>query len=313
MSSAVWPSGRTRWIGVSGWTYDSWKGPFYPPGLPASRRLEYASRRFDSLEVNASFYGLLTPSVYRTWYRATPRGFRFAVKGSRFITHNKKLNDVETPLANYFASGILLLREKLGPIVWQLGPQLTFEPQRLESFFRLLPRDTRAAARLARAHDARLAGRSWTRTDRPRRLLHALETRNQSYHVPELARLARRYHVALVVSDSGDWPTMEEVTSDFVYLRLHGRPRTYASRYRPDALGRWADRIRAWSAGRQPPDARRISEHRPARRAHRDVYVYFDNDQRGNAPRDALRLAERLGHEPERAHATGRTTIRRYA
>jgi uncharacterized protein YecE (DUF72 family) len=288
------------WIGVSGWAYDSWKNVFYPPGLAARRRLEYASRRFNSLEINASFYGLLTPETYRRWYRETPRGFRFSLKGSRFITHNKKLEDVEAPLANYFASGLLLLREKLGPIVWQLGPRLRFEPERLERFFRLLPQDTRSAARLARAHDHRLDGRSWTRIDRPRPLRHALEARHESYRAAELATLARHYGVALVVSDSGDWPRIEEVSSDFVYVRLHGRPRTYASRYGPVALRTWADRIRQWQAGRQPADARRISEHRP-RRAHRDVYVYFDNDQRGHAPRDALGLMRQVADGDGRA------------
>ena len=288
------PAGAHLWVGVSGWTYDSWRGSFYPAALPARRHLEYASRRFNSLEVNASFYSLLTPETYRRWYRETPRGFRFAVKGSRFITHNKKLKSVEAPLANYFASGLLLLREKLGPIVWQLGPTLRFEPARLEEFLRLLPRDTRAAARLARAHDRRVEGRSWVRADRPRRLRHALEARDESYRDPEVARIARRYGVALVVSDSGDWPRLEEVSADFVYIRLHGRPRTYASRYGAAALDEWAARIRRWGAGGEPDDARRISERRAPRRAHRDVYVYFDNDRLAHAPRDARRLACRL-------------------
>ena len=229
-------------------------------------------------------------------------GFRFAVKGSRFITHNKKLKNVEVPLANYFASGLLLLREKLGPIVWQLGPNLHFEPARLEGFLRLLPRDTQAAARLAGRHDQRLDGRSWTRADRRRPLRYALETRDDSYRVPELARIARRYGVALVVSDSGDWSPIEEVSADFVYVRLHGRPRTYASRYGPAALDRWASRIQLWHAGREPRDARRISDQRIRARRRRDVYVYFDNDRFANAPRDARGLAERLA----RAHGTRR-------
>jgi uncharacterized protein YecE (DUF72 family) len=281
-------------IGLSGWSYDGWDGSFYPVGLPDRRRLAYASRRFNSLEVNGSFYGLLTPETYRRWYDDTPRGFRFAVKGSRFITHNKKLKNVETPLANYFASGLLLLREKLGPIVWQLGANLHFEPDRLDSFLRLLPRDTQAAARLARRHDRRLDGRSFTRADRRRPLRYALETRDDSYRVPEMARIARRHDIALVVSDSGDWSRIEEVSADFVYVRLHGRPRTYASRYGPAALEQWASRIRLWHAGREPADARRISDQRARTRRRRDVYVYFDNDRFAHAPRDARSLAERL-------------------
>jgi uncharacterized protein YecE (DUF72 family) len=273
----------TLWIGVSGWTYDSWRGPFYPATLPARRRLVYASRHFNSLEINSSFYGLLRPETYRRWYRETPHGFRFAVKGSRFITHNKKLRTVETPLANYFASGVLLLREKLGPIVWQLDPRLAFDAERIEGFLRLLPHDTRSAARLARAHDPRLDGRNWIRTDRTRPLRHALEVRHESYGDPEMARIARRHRVALVVSDSGAWPCIEAIAGRFVYVRLHGRPRTYASRYGPRALDRWASRIRRWRAGAPTSGTPR-----------RDVYVYFDNDQHANAPRDALGLATRL-------------------
>jgi uncharacterized protein YecE (DUF72 family) len=281
-------------VGVSGWSYGGWRGPFYPADLPARRQLEYVGRRFNSVEVNASFYGLLKPETCRAWYAAVPRGFRFAVKGSRFITHGKKLRDVEIPLANFFASGILLLGEKLGPIVWQLDRHRAIDPGRLETFLRLLPRDTEAAARLAGRHDHRLRGRSWTRTDRRRPLRHALEVRHEGSLQPDLVRVLRRHRVALVVSDSGDWPRREEITAGFVYVRLHGSPHTYASPYEPGQLDQWACRIRRWGAGGEPEDARRITGRPapPARR--RDVYVYLDNDRDAHAPRDALALAARL-------------------
>jgi uncharacterized protein YecE (DUF72 family) len=281
-------------IGISGWSYPGWRGLFYPRDLPARRHLEYASRRMNAIEINASFYRLQRPEHYRTWYEQTPPGFQFCVKGSRFITHNRKLRDVDTALANFFASGILLLREKLGPFVWQLSERLRFDASRIEGFVERLPRDTRAAARLAERHDWRLDGRAWTRPGRRRRLRHALEVRNTSWLVPELVRILRRHRVALVLSDAADWPYAEEVTADFVYLRLHGSERTYGSRYDDAALDHWAARIRTWLGGREPDDAVRISRGPARARSARDVYVFFDNDWMAFAPHDAMRLADRL-------------------
>lgn len=281
-------------LGISGWSYAGWRGAFYPDHLPHSQELHYASRRFNSIEINGSFYALQRPDTYRRWYEATPSDFRFALKGSRFITHHKKLRDVETPLANFFASGVLLLEEKLGPIVWQLAPGFVFEEERLAAFLDLLPRHTEGAARLAGKHDHRLQGRSWTQTGTQRRLRYAIEVRHESFLVPAFARLASRYGIAIVCSHSADWPYTEELTADYVYLRLHGAPQTYASSYSDLALDTWAERIRAWQVGEQPRDAKRITDHEPPRRG-RDIYVYFDNDQQTHAPRDALRLAARLG------------------
>lgn len=282
-------------LGISGWNYDNWRGTFYPDDLPQRRQLAYASRYFNSIELNGSFYALQRPDTYRRWYEETPPGFCFAVKGSRFITHNKKLTNVEIPLANFFASGVLLLQEKLGPIVWQLSPHLTFDSQRLDAFLELLPHHTADAARLATRHDRRLHGRSWTCTDRRRRLRHALEIRHESFLVPDCVRLARRHGTAIVFSHSADWPYTEEVTAGYVYLRLHGSPETYVSPYSDAALDHWAARIRTWQAAEQPDNAERITDRRPPRRKTRDVYVYFDNDKEGHAPNDARRLAKRLG------------------
>lgn len=289
---------QTR-IGISGWSYDEWHGKFYPQDLPKTRQLEYASRRFNSIELNGSFYSLKKPEHYRHWYEQTPRDFLFAVKGSRFITHNKKLHDAATPLANFFASGVLLLREKLGPFVWQLPENLTFHAERIEEFFDLLPRDTHEAARLAGRHDARMNGRNWTKADGKHRLRHAIEMRHESFFDPAFVRLARKFGVALVFADSADWPYTEEITAGFVYLRLHGHQKTYASRYGAASLRKWAERIRQWRAGRQPVDGLRITDRAPPRRKSRDVYVYFDNDQKGFAPENALRLAEQVQVHPE--------------
>lgn len=280
-------------VGLSGWAYPEMRGKFYPKGLPRKQELAFASRQFNSIEINGSFYSLLRPHNYESYYPSTPKDFRFMVKGSRFITHMKSLRDIETPLANFLASGVLQLREKLDGVLWQLPAHRRFDAERIEAFLRLLPQDTEAAARLSRRHDDRVAGRRWTRTDQRRRLRHAIEVRNESFFVPEFARIAQATGTAIVVSDAGDWPLVEEVTADFVYIRLHGSPRTYASAYGRAALVRWAKRVRAWAEGGEPADAKRISS-TPLRRRKRDVYVYLDNDALGHAPNDARSLADLL-------------------
>jgi uncharacterized protein YecE (DUF72 family) len=282
-------------IGISGWTYPRWRGDFYPEGLAQKRELEYASRQFDTIEINGSFYSLQRPESYRRWYGTVPEDFEFAVKGSRFITHNKKLANAEVALANFLASGVLILDDKLGPFLWQLSAASRYDEDRLGSFLQQLPRDTHAAAHLARDHDHRLDGRDWTQAGRKRRIRHAIEVRHESYFVPEFARMCRKHRVAIVVSDSGDWPLTEEITADFVYLRLHGSRETYASRYTDEELVRWAERIRTWMDGGQPADAETFSGLKPLRPKSRRAYVYFDNDAKVHAPRDARRLGQLLG------------------
>lgn len=282
-------------VGISGWTYAGWRKDFYPKGLPARRELWYASRHLNSIEINGSFYSLQKPDTYQRWYEETPDGFRFAVKGSRYITHNKKLRDIESALANFLASGILRLEEKLGPLLWQLSPRFRFDEERIGEFFSALPRDTAEAARIAKRHDHRLNGRAWTTSRRKRKLRHAIEPRHESFFCEPFVRLCRRYDVAIVFSDSASWPSTEEVTAGFVYLRLHGSQETYASRYTDEELDWWAERIRLWQAGKEPPDARRCTDLPPRRHRSRDAYIYFDNDAKVHAPRDAQRLAERLG------------------
>lgn len=284
-------------IGISGWTYKGWRGEFYPEGLAARRELGFASRQLNSIEINGSFYSLQRPESYRRWYEETPRGFRFAIKGSRFITHNKKLGDVDAALANFLASGLLRLGEKLGPILWQLAAKTRFNEERVESFFSRLPRNTEEAAELGRRHDHRLDGRSWTKSSRRRTLRHAIEPRHESFFTEPFVRLCRRHGIAIVFSDSASWPATEEVTAGFVYLRLHGSHETYASRYTDKELDWWAERIRIWQGGGEPEDAKRCTNLKAPRRKSRDAYVYFDNDAKVHAPRDAARLAERLGVE----------------
>ena len=282
-------------VGISGFTYPGWRGVFYPEGLPHRRELEYASSRMETLEINGSFYSLQLPSSYGRWYEETPPGFVFAVKGSRFITHMKKLKDVETALANFLASGLLRLGEKLGPILWQFPPQLRFEEERFARFLALLPGDTGEAARLAEGHDERLNGRSWTKVVCDMKLRHAFEIRHPSFLTPTFVAMLRDHGAALVYADTaGLWPYTEDVTADFVYIRLHGSQQLYTSGYTDSELDDWARKIRAWASGKEPEDAQRVEAARPPRARRRDVYVYFDNDAKVHAPFDAIRLAERL-------------------
>ena len=287
-------AGKIR-IGISGWSYGGWRGSFYPTGLRHSDELSYASRQIDTIEINGTHYSLQHPESFARWYEETPEDFVFAVKGSRFITHLKQLRDIETPLANFFASGVLRLEEKLGPFLWQFSPRFKFDRERLEHFFTMLPRDTEAAVSVGERHDRRLAGRSWTRTGRKRELRHAIEIRHTSFFEPAFIALLRRYDLSLVVADSVAWPYAEDITSDFVYLRLHGSEELYASVYSNEALDRWAARIKLWARGLGPNDARLIApDLTPPRHSARDVYVYFDNDAKVRAPFDARSLRARL-------------------
>lgn len=281
-------------IGISGWRYAGWRGKFYPKDLAQRRELEFASRAFNSVEINGSFYSLQLPSSYQRWHEETPNDFVFAVKGPRFITHMKKLRDVEGPLGNFFASGVLALREKLGPILWQLPPNFGFNPERLRAFFELLPRNTEEAANVARLHDGKLKTRAYVKIDNVRPLRHCLEVRHPTFLVPEFFDLLGEQNIAFVFADTaGKWPYVEELTADFVYIRLHGSEQLYVSGYSDRELDWWANRIAHWREGRQPRDAKLVRPRKIDNRA-RDVFIYFDNDAKVHAPFDAQRLTARF-------------------
>lgn len=265
-------------IGLSGWAYPKWQGDFYPTTLAAGRRLEYVAQHFDTVEVNGSFYSLQRPTTYQRWYDATPSGFDLALKGGRFITHLKRLRDVEQGLANFFASGPLVLAEKLGPVLWQLPASITFDEALIDEFLCRLPRTTTAAAELAGRHDDKLRGRVALDPGEERAIRHALEVRHRSFDDARYYDLLARHDIANVVSDSPTWPMLDRRTTDFTYVRLHGHSELYHSGYSSASLDTWAGRCREWVA-------------------HGPVYVYFDNDARGRAPHDALGLRRRLGFE----------------
>jgi uncharacterized protein YecE (DUF72 family) len=274
------PSAGTARIGISGWNYPPWRGEFYPRGLPHRGELGYVAAHLATVEINGSFYSLQRPTSYQKWYEQTPAEFVFSVKGPRFITHMKKLADVATPLANFFASGVLGLRHKLGPVLWQLPPTLGFDADRLANFFALLPRSTAEASWLARRHDERMKDRALLDSDEDRPIRHALEVRHRTFVTPAFLDLLRDHDIAIVVADTaGRWPRILEATAPFVYVRLHGDVELYTSGYTPTALDEWAGRVREWT-GRGL-----------------DTYVYFDNDVKVRAPFDAMALADRLAPE----------------
>jgi uncharacterized protein YecE (DUF72 family) len=283
------------YIGISGWRYPPWRGIFYPKGLRQADELAFASRALPSIELNGSFYALQKPESYNAWYEATPPDFIFSTKGNRYITHIQRLRDIDVPLANVFASGVLNLREKLGPFLWQFPPSFRYDAERVDHFLSLLPHDTEQALELARHCDAGRRERSVPVIDKKRKLRHAMEIRHDSFIDPSFIALLRKYNVALVIADSaGKWPDREDVTADFVYLRLHGEAALYSGGYTEEALDYWAGRIGAWSKGQQP-EGKLISDVKPRKRSSRDIYCYFDNDIKVDAPFDARRLIDKLG------------------
>lgn len=282
-------------IGISGWTYPGWRGSFYPDVLPQRAEMDYAASRFQTIEVNGTFYSLQRATYFRSWCERCHDTFVFAIKGSRFITHMKQLNEPRQAVANFFAQGVLELGHRLGPVLWQFSPRFRYRPERLEPFLAMLPRTHAAAAELAAEHDHRVKDPSTEAKATDRRIRHAIEIRHESFLVPGFVELLREHGVALVVSaTAGEYPLVEEPTADFMYLRLHGSEAMYAGSYTDPELDHWADRIRTWHQGGEPADAERISD-RPAATDGRHVFVYFDNDQKTKAPFDARRLMERLG------------------
>ena len=271
-------------VGISGWVYPPWRGTFYPAGLPVRRELAYVAERLTSVEVNGSFYGLLRPSTYAAWVdevaAVADDDFVLAIKGSRFITHLRKLLDPVPALANFYASGVLALGARTGPFLWQLPASSHFHEAKVAAFLEALPTTAGAAAGLAAQHDERITeDRALTTTALPDLpLRHAVEVRHESFRTPAFTDLLRAHGVALVLSDNpGTWPVFDEVTAPFAYVRLHGHDELYASGYDDAQLDAWAAKVRGWDE------------------AGLDVYVYCDNDAKVRAPFDAMNLLARVG------------------
>jgi uncharacterized protein YecE (DUF72 family) len=289
-------------IGISGWRYKGWRGKFYPPKLPQRSELHFAAETFRSIEINGTHYSLQRPNSFEQWRMETPDDFVFSVKGSRFITHMKKLRDVDEALSNFFAQGLLALGPKLGPILWQFAPRFTYDEERLTEFFEKLPRTTDEAAKLSVEHHPRWNGRVVTEARTKQPIRHCIEIRHDGFARPEFIALLRKHNIGLVVADTVEWPLLFDITSDFVYCRLHGSEELYASGYGDAALDTWAERVARWATGQDVANeaensklhGHHASEKAAKKRKTRDVFVYFDNDAKVHAPFDAQGLQERV-------------------
>ena len=279
-------------IGISGWTYKPWRDNFYPAGLAVKQELRFAASRVNSIEINGTFYRLQTPKSFAHWYDETPEDFVFSLKASRYLTHIRRVKDIEDGLANFLASGIFALKEKLGPILWQFPPSYKFDAVAMRAFLSALPHDTDAGAAIASRSS--LAGeRALVKPERAGPLNHAVEIRHDSFRDPAFIDLLRENNVALVFADTVKWPYIEDVTGPIIYARLHGSEELYVSGYSDEALDGWATRFALWAQGLEPNDAKRIGP-AAAGRTPRDVFVYFDNDVKVHAPFNAQTLAEKL-------------------
>jgi uncharacterized protein YecE (DUF72 family) len=284
----------TIFVGMAGWSFDGWRGSFYPEGLKQKDELAHASRRIHTIEVNGTFYSLFRPTSYLGWYAETPEDFNFSLKGPKYITHERRLKDFQTPLNNFLASGILALREKLGCILWQFPPNMPFTRERFEPFFAALPHDMKAAAAMGQGHSPWLEGRTFLDVQENHRLRHAVEGRHPSFRDPVFVELAKQYGIAIVVGDTaGRWPLIEDVTTDFMYLRLHADELKYPNGYTKKSLEYWGQRIKTWSLGSQPEDAALVVPGQPIPTA-RTIFAYFDNDVKETAPLNALSMITHL-------------------
>jgi uncharacterized protein YecE (DUF72 family) len=241
-------------IGIGGWNYAPWRGEFYPKGLAQKNELEYAAGKLTSIEINSTFYGSQKPSSFVKWRDSTPAGFVFAVKGPRYATNRRVLAEAGESIERFFASGVLELQDKLGPINWQLAPGKQFDAADIEAFFRLLPKE--------------LGGRV---------LRHALEVRNASFDTPQFIELARRHEIAIVVAGDSPYPRIEARTAPFVYARIMGTQPQPRTGYPAAALQRWAQQLAAWSAQPQVED----------------VYLYVISGHKAHNPAAAMALIER--------------------
>lgn len=265
-------------IGISGWTFPPWRGTFYPKGLTQKKELEFASRAFSSIEINGTFYSLQRPKTFESWYSETPADFQFAVKAPQFITHVLRLKEAEEPLYNFLASGLLCLKEKLGPILWQFPPFVTLKDDRFEKFLELLPHDTKAAAKLAKRHGPKVEGRSYCEAKEKHPLRHAFELRHPSFKDPGFLRLLEKHNIAFVTAHAGGdkAPYIVKPTADFTYLRLHGEGKKYKKGYSDSEITKLAKLITDWN------------------KSGISTYTYFSNEAKLYSPASAQKLTRKL-------------------
>jgi uncharacterized protein YecE (DUF72 family) len=263
-------SGSIR-VGVGGWTFEPWRGAFYPKGLAQKRELEYAGQHLTSIEINGTYYGSQKPESFARWREETPKGFVFSVKGTRFSTNRRVLAEAGQSIERFIRSGIVELKEKLGPINWQFLPTKQLDIKDFEAFLKLLPQ----------SHE----GHS---------LAHVVEVRHASFQVPEFVDLLRSYKVAAVYTDKDKFPQIPDVTASFVYARLQQASEKIETGYPPKALDEWAKRAKLWSEGGRPDDLNLVGSPESKPPKSRDVFIYMINGFKPNAPAAAMALIERL-------------------
>jgi uncharacterized protein YecE (DUF72 family) len=262
--------GRIR-VGVGGWIYAPWRGAFYPEGLAQRRELEYASRHLSTLEINSTYYGAQRPESFTRWHDETPDDFVFSLKAPRFAMNRRVLAEAGATIERFLGGGVLNLRDKLGPINWQLTPGKRFDPEDYARFLELLP---------------------GVADGRP--LRHALEVRDASFCTPEFVALAREHKAAIVVSGDSGYPLIGDASAPFVYARIMGTAQDQPHGYAPADLDHWAERALAWSRGETPGDLATYAKPVAAKTG-RDVFLYVISGYKERNPAAAMALIERLG------------------
>jgi len=257
-------------VGIGGWVFEPWRGVFYPKGLPQARELEHASRHLTAIEINGTFYGTQKRESFQRWFAETPDDFVFSLKGPRFATNRRVLAEAGESIERFFGSGVLELKQKLGPVFWQMAPTKQFVPDDFAAFLSLLPQE--------------LDGRA---------ISHAVEVRHESFMTPEFIALLRKHAVAPVLVDSDKHPMIADVTSDFVYARLQRTQEKVKTGYPPAALDEWVKRAQAWEKGGAPDDLDTLADKAPSKNK-RDVFIFMISGAKVRAPAAAMALIERL-------------------
>ena len=263
-------SGKIR-IGVGGWTYEPWRGVFYPNGLAQKRELEYASTKLTSIEINGTYYGSQKPESFAKWHDETPDDFVFSLKATRYATNRRVLGEAAPTIERFFNSGLTNLKAKLGPINWQFATSKKFDPADFAAFLKLLPKSVGGLA-----------------------IRHAVEVRHESFRTPEFVALAREHGVAVVIAGNSEYPQIADVTAPFVYARVMGTTDSEPAGYAGSALDLWAMRAKTWAAGGSPPDLETAAPHEP-NKAGRDVFLYVISGAKERNPAAAIALIERVG------------------
>jgi uncharacterized protein YecE (DUF72 family) len=261
------------YIGIGGWTFEPWRGVFYPDGLPHSKELAYAAARLTSIEVNGTFYRTQTPATFRKWASEVPADFKFALKGPRFATNRRVLKEAGDSIKRFLDSGVTELGDRLGPLLWQFAPTKKFDAADFGGFLELLPE--------------KFNGRA---------LRHVIEVRHDSFRGREFIAMLRRFAVPVVFTDHAKYPNMADLTGDFVYARLQRGKDTVSTAYRPRDIKAWAGRLRTWAGGRAPDDLPSIetAAARRSKTAPRDVFAYVIHEGKIRAPAGAMALIEQL-------------------